>query len=135
MTDITRMVQRHGESELEFWRRKVAADGDVIVTERSVRVLHRDGETQEEYSARLQALAPPISERQRDAVRAALREYWSIVRARLPWRGAERRILVDRRAHQFRIKGPDRRKHDRRARLSLAYGQDRDNHGISPDGL
>jgi hypothetical protein len=43
-------------------------------------VFHREGESPEEYSARLQAAAPPFSERQKEAIRAAAREFWSIVR-------------------------------------------------------
>jgi hypothetical protein len=43
-------------------------------------VFHREGESPEEYSERLQAAAPPFSERQKETIRSAAREFWSIVR-------------------------------------------------------
>ena len=58
-------------------------DPDVIITGRgTIRVLHRPGESQEDYIKRLVAAAPPLSEHQREVLRNAFREYWQIVHER-----------------------------------------------------
>lgn len=140
--DITRMRRRRGESERDFWERKVAADPDVIVTDRRIGrqrpdesraeyeerlrvappsdgrrviVLRREGETSEEYSARLQAAAPPLSEEAKAEIRGASDEYW---RTRIAKEWERRRTA----RHERRKRKRDRRKGDRRvSRLRVAF--------------
>lgn len=56
-------------------------DPDVTVMSDEVEVLHRPGETREEWSERFQAASPPLSAEAKAAIRAAGDEYWMSVRA------------------------------------------------------
>ena len=86
--DITKMKRRSGESEWAFWRRKVEADGGVVMNGETIEVLRRNGESDEDYQARLVALAPPFSDRQKAVIRSAADEYWT------ERRQAERRRIM-----------------------------------------
>jgi len=97
-------------------KRKPERDHDVIDDGRVVRVLRRTGEKQEEYEERLLAAAPPLSEPQRNTIRAAAREYWDIIRndrRKRERRRRERRRMVLRVAVERRE--GERRIADRRA--------------------
>jgi hypothetical protein len=61
---------------------KPEEDPDIVVTDRAIFVLRRKGETLEEWLARFRKAAPPLSERQKEVIRAAGAEYWAIVRER-----------------------------------------------------
>lgn len=92
-------MKRHkGESEIDFWRRRVAADPDVIITDRGVEVLHRPGESREEYSARLHAVRPPLSDEAKIEIREAADEYWAAMASRQHQRQALPPLRTERRA-------------------------------------
>ncbi len=57
-------------------------DPDVLIDDRGVEVLHRRGESPAEFRQRCKAAAPPLTEEQKDEIRAASREYWAIVEFR-----------------------------------------------------
>jgi hypothetical protein len=66
----------HGTGKPPAWAREILArDGDVTITDDMVVTLHRPGETPEEYSARVSAASPPLSPRQKEVIRAAVRGY------------------------------------------------------------
>jgi hypothetical protein len=48
----------------------VVDDPDVIVRDHEIEILHRKGETAEEYIARCIAVKSPLTEEQREAIRA-----------------------------------------------------------------
>jgi hypothetical protein len=48
----------------------IVDDPDVIIEDDGITILHRTGETQEQYIARCIAVNPPLTEEQREAIRA-----------------------------------------------------------------
>ena len=114
--DITAMRRRPGESEQDFWQRKVNADPDIIGTKYDVEVRRRPDETDDQYRARFLAAVPPLNEEQKKVLRAAGDELWQTIREQ--WRERrelrkrrkrDRRQRGDRRKKQIPIKGPDRK--------------------------
>jgi hypothetical protein len=64
-----------GTGPVPEWAEEILArDPDVLITDRGVEILHREGETGDEYQARCTAAAPPFTEEQEAVIRAA--EYW-----------------------------------------------------------
>lgn len=58
----------------------ISEDDDyVLITEDGIIVLHREDESTEDYLARVSAAWPPLTARQRQAIRAAAAEYWETV--------------------------------------------------------
>ena len=78
---------------------------DIVITENTIEVLHRPGETEEEYIKRWVAAAPPFSEQQKTTIRAVVAEYWRM-----------RRVQERNSRKQTERRNRDRRKLKRRKR-------------------
>jgi hypothetical protein len=68
------------ESRDEWAKRIRAKYPDVIITEDTVEVPHREGESREEYLERFHECAPPFTPEQEELIRAASDEYWETMR-------------------------------------------------------